>query len=1162
MDRKMLNLARAKKKLRYFRAEEKTPCALKDVYSLHDLDNIFDDLDSPSESGTPLLSPSPKSAGLVEQVSTSHSPEMKPPSPFGAEEPEVLAPESDIQDDHLNDKESPFKVIAPIKTSSPINMAVVGSGARNPEQPDPSPLAFRGEEKEPVEGDLRLPPFNQLLMSPNKLLQGDSDVLESPPARLDFGKPSNLDIVSVPSSTPLQSSTLQDREYQTTAPEKGEELQADRSPSLPPAEVLQGSHSDPLPQEQCKDQGQEVKVDAEVKKWSFQQQLKNALQPKASCFRKPESQKRPVRAPSPIELDDYDDFMILEDDTPILFTIPRKSESSQKGKMAPEVRKSNPTKVSEVKQAALKPTDEAKSCKDEPRAPKLPTLKKGGKTCSKNTGTVAQEALAESVESLGANEEVAVCEQISCPSPQATQDADLPNTGKQRTRSKANPDQVGSKDGKKDVQVKSPGQKPSRKKSAKLTSDTSTRKEPETNVKKKNTTARSTIKISGPLSTSLVTAKLMKHGKNRSTVQTETLSKDKEQEDKLHDHNESVLNTREPQQRKSTIEADKKASKQPTTKQAASERLTKVTKVKTKEDLKRTQCTVPECDFSTEGPATGRRKRKPPGEWWLAPQSESLTREQEEVVHQSLQLKSHKKVKRKEIPSRPADSAKDPFPRTVRDSPTGPQNTVAGGKVAKKGKKPHADELKSNSAGHQKNPKRAHGKRKPKMVTANQCAAPAKMISMTPAPVVGEEVEGCAALEQLSSVAGSTPFRQPSLTPGRMFDQIYTRDNQSGAAQKCRQSPLHGPETVPGKRQRKAPGTWWEVLPSQTSPDSSCPPLNCSLSKPIPQKDHRRGTSVVSSQKMPVRAQKTNKRSMINTPKSVRRSLATFNSILASAKAEASIVRGLRRKGCRNLLHSLEEQSEHSSEIVHSDGPQNASGNATYDVCVSAVTMEPVTGRKKMDARLSAGSRVSDHDIGFKSGPSSMIELERFEEEEDSDLPSSQIIRHLRHVPRVLADCDLCGPPLRPIVLEPEDWDNLCVWLSHLWPSSSKNGRVISPDDFHWHAYGGRGMGHTVDLQNNTFSNGKILLGSFMKKPPQVDLNAVTHLNQNSITRHFLELIFPILSHSFWKPSTTKEPLQMPPTNSVLTLVFGSCWLLPLLCCYLVFLTFASVFRL
>lgn len=35
-------------------------------------------------------------------------------------------------------------------------------------------------------------------------------------------------------------------------------------------------------------------------------------------------------------------------------------------------------------------------------------------------------------------------------------------------------------------------------------------------------------------------------------------------------------------------------------------------------------------------------------------------------------------------------------------------------------------------------------------------------------------------------------------------------------------------------------------------------------------------------------------------------------------------------------------------------------------------------------------------------------------------------------------------------------------------------------------------MGHMVDLQSNTFSSGKILLGSYMKKPAQMDLNAIT----------------------------------------------------------------------
>lgn len=54
------------------------------------------------------------------------------------------------------------------------------------------------------------------------------------------------------------------------------------------------------------------------------------------------------------------------------------------------------------------------------------------------------------------------------------------------------------------------------------------------------------------------------------------------------------------------------------------------------------------------------------------------------------------------------------------------------------------------------------------------------------------------------------------------------------------------------------------------------------------------------------------------------------------------------------------------------------------------------------------------------------------------------------------------------------------------------DGKGISPDDFHWHSHAGRAMGHMIDLQNNTFSSGKILLGSYMKKPAQLDLDAVT----------------------------------------------------------------------
>lgn len=56
-----------------------------------------------------------------------------------------------------------------------------------------------------------------------------------------------------------------------------------------------------------------------------------------------------------------------------------------------------------------------------------------------------------------------------------------------------------------------------------------------------------------------------------------------------------------------------------------------------------------------------------------------------------------------------------------------------------------------------------------------------------------------------------------------------------------------------------------------------------------------------------------------------------------------------------------------------------------------------------------------------------------------SDLPSSRVTPHVRQAPRVFAHCDLCGPPLQPVVLEDEDWNNLHAWFSHLWPPASKS---------------------------------------------------------------------------------------------------------------------------
>lgn len=63
------------------------------------------------------------------------------------------------------------------------------------------------------------------------------------------------------------------------------------------------------------------------------------------------------------------------------------------------------------------------------------------------------------------------------------------------------------------------------------------------------------------------------------------------------------------------------------------------------------------------------------------------------------------------------------------------------------------------------------------------------------------------------------------------------------------------------------------------------------------------------------------------------------------------------------------------------------------------------------------------------------------------DLPSTRLTPCVQRVPRVLSQCDLCGPPLQTIVLEEEDWNNLKAWFSHLWPPASKGNTHTLTDN-------------------------------------------------------------------------------------------------------------------
>ncbi|XP_047424762.1 transcriptional regulator ATRX isoform X2 [Mugil cephalus] len=125
-----------------------------------------------------------------------------------------------------------------------------------------------------------------------------------------------------------------------------------------------------------------------------------------------------------------------------------------------------------------------------------------------------------------------------------------------------------------------------------------------------------------------------------------------------------------------------------------------------------------------------------------------------------------------------------------------------------------------------------------------------------------------------------------------------------------------------------------------------------------------------------------------------------------------------------------------------------------------------------------------------RSGPTSLIDLHDYEE---SDITGYDII--LPRIHDVLSGSDLCALPLRPLVLQPKDKANLTEWFKSLWSTTAGSDCNITPDHFDWYFYQDRAMGLQVDLKTGSICNGKILLGSFMKKPLWVDHSATTVFN-------------------------------------------------------------------
>lgn len=207
-------------------------------------------------------------------------------------------------------------------------------------------------------------------------------------------------------------------------------------------------------------------------------------------------------------------------------------------------------------------------------------------------------------------------------------------------------------------------------------------------------------------------------------------------------------------------------------------------------------------------------------------------------------------------------------------------------------------------------------------------------------------------------------------------------------------------------------------------------------------------------------------------PKQKKQSLTTFRVPVSSP--------GNKKSGTK--LNKQPNPSSPSAEVVVSD--------------YSDVSMEATQSRTVQNC-------PHDHETlqectleSFGSGPSSPIELENFEEcSNNTALQSSRVVRH-----NVCAD--LCAPPLKPLILLPEDKYNLTEWFKRLWSTTADSGAEITPDHFEWYYYQGRVFGLMGDLHSGSICSGKMLLGCFMKKPLWVDHSATTvfHLLTSSVS--------------------------------------------------------------
>ncbi|XP_038584420.1 titin homolog isoform X2 [Micropterus salmoides] len=1030
METKYPTLRRPKRKLCYLTNKESPPKEWAPPLTLGDIDRMFDDLGPSSHDDEDLLPPSPllqtfdnetnqceREASPVLQAG--HRTEEHPRGQMGLEG-DVLLPVTRSPSPKLDmEVDFPFKAYGPVKTSSPIELNMVVKDVEeldNEKDQDVSPILFACEDDRKEEAKTE-PLLTQKLHCNEPVTENDD--LESPPSKVALTKPKMSSQKNEVEGSHKESHPVKEKaakKPQTDVLEGKRKAPLQENTDLPVSAVRQ-EREDAAPKKNSGSAPRQpsAAVSARVAKdmTAFLQKLRDAGQPKPACSRKSLS---PVKVPTPPEPED--DFLILEDETPLWISIPSKTASSKKHKQS---RTSSTDKDSStdkgVKDSSLENAQKQQESEQDHR-------KLGSQTVNPKTKKTKGKEKNNEVTEPGKDKNE-LC------SPEDLPAGDL-------------------------MEQEKPNKK---KRLKKVPSKESDEEQPKDTASRQTDEERPTLKMEKKAQKSSVTkrSKSLKDGdENAKTSRAKSLKGAR----KAMQGSDAVTETvKEPSQEHA--DAEDLGS--------LSDKEIKNSEAQTENDLadgndKQNKLpVVSEGSSSEDSQMLGKRKRRQTGQWWLScPQSTEETK-----------VTDHQPTLKKSKPNNKEPSAAGPSPAKTKKE-----------RVLKRRNQTHKAPSSIQNTNKTKEKKTKRNKnRNTREDTPDKKKVTDKVLNGFEAEQIEEQQQEI--VDQDPVPVDSSPLdlthRDHSLSSGdHVFQRVYRHvSNEKLSSKPDPVSPRRPREQLraaePEKRQRKPPSKWWTVdgmskdvesIPSQPKPHKERKKQS-KMSRSPGLGTPKNGNMAVSSKPLggtPVPL----KVKTLSAPKTVKRSMATFEDIFTSVTETPRVVSSREAgQNNRHIITGCSTLSKTDEEVLSMDaGEFNSSPN------------QENTQNSQSDNMFKA----------LQSGPSSMIELEQHEENDDLILPSSRV-----HA--VLSVSDLCAPPLKPLVLQPKDKANLTEWFKCLWSSTVDNGPEITPDQFDWYFYQGRAIGILVDLNCGSICSGKILLGSYMKKPLWVDHSAATVFN-------------------------------------------------------------------